>query len=509
MAMKLPIVWTGRRMAALMSAALALVLNQGSVEEGRDLLRQEKYEEARKAFESVLATDATSREAQVGLGRALLGLGEVEKAEDVLKKVLTQSPNDAEATVHLGRAALLRGDRFREKAGGGDESLALSAYQDAARWFTESTAAEPNNVDSWNDLGLVKTRLEEFKGAAQAYERSLAIVPGDVTANFRLGELYSRYHAEPEKAVPYLQTVLRAVPDHVDARRYLAQTLLALGRATDAIAEYRRVLKAKPDDRETWAALWNLHATKGKYDEARRLYRSILDEDPKNATAQFHLGFCWFYEKKFPEAIDAMQKVLELDAKHDSAERVLGDCYLALGDLPNATTHYLTCVQLNPENPDAFNGLAGVAQELSRQKRYDEAVDLFTKALASKPSEPLLHANLALTLKDMGRFDEAIRSYERAIELGPADSATWNDLGLLYEGKRQFDKASDCYRKAESIDGNVDATENLGVLLLKFGNYEKAMAEFRKVLEKDAQRDRASVLYTECRRLIVERTSLK
>ncbi|MBI1849234.1 MAG: tetratricopeptide repeat protein [Planctomycetes bacterium] len=487
---------------AIVSAALTIFGQQASVEEGRNLLKQEKFDDARKQFETVLAATPDDHDALIGLGRALLGTGNLEKAQATFERVLSRVPKDVEATSALGLTALAQADRIH--AGGPTTPAAQSRYADAARLFEETTAAQPNNVEAWLQLGRARVGLDDLRGAAQALEHAVSLAPNDVSANLRLGELYSLRQSEYSKAIAPLQTVLRAVPENVDARRALAHALAGQGRTADAIAEFRRVIKAQPADDATWKELWDIYAGKGKYDEARKLYRSIVEDDPKNAYAHYQLAFVAYTEKKFPQAIDLFQKTLELNPKFDAVERFLGECYLAQGDFSNASNHYLAAIQINADNKEAYDGLAAVAQELAKQKKYDEALDIFNKALAVRPKDALLQANLALTYKDMGRIDEAIQTYEKALALGPADSQTLNDLGLLYEGKRQFDKAIDCYRKAEAIDGNLDAAENLGVVFLKFGNYDKALAEFKKVVEKDPTRERASALYSESRRLKVE-----
>jgi tetratricopeptide (TPR) repeat protein len=486
----------------VLSTVLAVIGQSAPMDEARDLLKQEKFEEARKKFETVLATAPDDRDALLGLGRALLGTGDLEKSRATLEKLLAKAPTDAEASFALGLTELAQGDRAAAKDASGESARAF--YAAAARRFEDATASSPNRVDAWLQLGRAKLGTDDVRGAAQAYEHAVSLAPTDVTANWRLGELYAMRLADYGKAIPVLETVLRAVPDHVDARRTLGHVLLAQGKTNEALDQFRRVLKAQPSDDATWKELWNLYAAKGKYDDARKLYRSLLDADPKNAYAQYQLAFVSFTEKNYAKAIEGFQKALELNPKFDEVERLLGECYLAQGNTSEASKHFLATIQLNPDNKAAYDGLAGVAQELSKQKKYDEAVDVFTKALAAKPGDALLQANLALAYKDMGRIDEAIQTYEKALAAGPLDSATLNDLGILYEGKRQFDKAIDCYRKAQAADGNLDATENLGVLMLKFGNYDKAIAEFKKVLAKDPSRDRALAMYSESRRLKVE-----
>ena len=57
--------------------------------------------------------------------------------------------------------------------------------------------------------------------------------------------------------------------------------------------------------------------------------------------------------------------------------------------------------------PDFTNAYLNLAALLCESGECDEAVRLFTKAIAQRPDEPLLYYNRAVALEDLHRFAEA------------------------------------------------------------------------------------------------------
>jgi Tfp pilus assembly protein PilF len=57
----------------------------------------------------------------------------------------------------------------------------------------------------------------------------------------------------------------------------------------------------------------------------------------------------------------------------------------------------------------------------SMEGRWDEAVALFSKALAANPSSAAAHNNLAVAYEKKGLWDEAAKHYEAALKLDPAN----------------------------------------------------------------------------------------
>jgi len=94
---------------------------------------------------------------------------------------------------------------------------------------------------------------------------------------------------------------------------------------------------------------------------------------------------------------------------------------------------------LNPGFVEAHNHLGSVLRE---QKRIDESVACFRRALAANPRFAEAHHNLALALADSGRIDLAVESEAIAIELDPDVAACASGRNYMLHFHPQFDRAA-------------------------------------------------------------------
>jgi tetratricopeptide (TPR) repeat protein len=85
----------------------------------------------------------------------------------------------------------------------------------------------------------------------------------------------------------------------------------------------------------------------------------------------------------------------------------LGVTYFAYGDFGDAAKEHERALKLFP---DYVHALAGLAQTRAAQERYDEAIDLYTRAVSKLP-QPQYVAALGDTYAVAGRDAEAEQQY--------------------------------------------------------------------------------------------------
>ncbi|MCC6860022.1 MAG: tetratricopeptide repeat protein [Bryobacterales bacterium] len=124
------------------------------------------------------------------------------------------------------------------------------------------------------------------------------------------------------------------------------------------------------------------------------------------------------------------------------------------------------------------------AWDLAEQRRHDEAIIEWKRALELDPEDAKARTNLGLALARAGKLGEALEQYRRVLASDPGYSMAHNNLGVALAARGQFDEAIAHYRKAlESDPGLAEAHTNLGVALASKGQLESAIAHFRKALE--------------------------
>jgi len=95
------------------------------------------------------------------------------------------------------------------------------------------------------NLGKAAYLLKDFAVAAEAYERSLAILPNNPEGRFELGMCYTQLGrlADAEKA---FTAALQLRPDVARTQYELGMVLFKLGRRSEAVVHFRRVVELNP-----------------------------------------------------------------------------------------------------------------------------------------------------------------------------------------------------------------------------------------------------------------------
>jgi len=146
------------------------------------------------------------------------------------------------------------------------------------------------------------------------------------------------------------------------------------------------------------------------------------------------------------------------------------------------------CNALKPEptptviptpTPLSFQDYYNKALSLSKQKKYEEALNFFDKALEIEPKNKIVKNSKLEILKLLNKikkaevyiekgnelygeknFNDSIAYYNKAIKLNPQSKDAWLYKGYSYECLEKYKIAIDCYNKVLELDpGNQDAIE--------------------------------------------------
>ncbi len=129
-------------------------------------------------------------------------------------------------------------------------------------------------------------------------------------------------------------------------RTYLADQLLAKGRAAAATSEYQRALQASPHSPVILYKLGRLMADTNRLDEALSLFHQALEIDPDNVNIYVQVGRAQHAKKNFKEARAALEEAIQINPFNPLIYRLLGDTYTALGDQEKARSAKATLDRL-------------------------------------------------------------------------------------------------------------------------------------------------------------------
>jgi len=227
----------------------------------------------------------------------------------------------------------------------------------------------------------------------------------------------------------------------------------------DANNEFRSAVAQSPRNavyRVRWGRL--LHDRFNNSD-AEGLFKEALSIDPKNAEAC--LGLALVSADGFDNAaIQWTARALELDPKLLEAHELMANLALEDSDTEQAVKEAVAALAISPEaldamairasveiladrSPDAWlekirqvnpsygEGYAVVARHLVLNRRYEDGVAYYRKAIEADPQLWAAHSELGINLMRLGQEDEPRSQLELCYNNGYRDEATVNSLRLL------------------------------------------------------------------------------
>jgi protein O-GlcNAc transferase len=159
----------------------------------------------------------------------------------------------------------------------------------------------------------------------------------------------------------------------------------------------------------------------------------------------------------------------------------LGTVLQAQKKVDDAIACYRRALELSPDCADAHNNLGAA---LNEQWKVDEALAAHRRALALRPDFPEAHNNLGNAQLNQGKWNEAAESYRRALALRPSYPEAHNNLGNVLKDLGHLDEAVASYRRA--IDARSDYAEalnNFGNSLREQGKIDEALACYRRACQ--------------------------
>jgi tetratricopeptide (TPR) repeat protein len=236
----------------------------------------------------------------------------------------------------------------------------------------------------------------------------------------------------------------------------------ALWRAHDyegAKRVFESLVRAHPENAFYKVRYGRLFLERFNPTEAADLFQEALKVDPKNAQAQ--LGLALVAEESFEgSAADLARKALLSDPKLTEAHEVLAklaledsdykqtreEANLALGlDSKSLTAEAVEAAadfvehkpadewlnRMAADHPKDGGGYELIGYFLQLNRRYDDGIVWFRRAVAVQPDLWSAHSQLGLNLMRLGREDEARKELELSYSNGYRNNETVNTLRLM------------------------------------------------------------------------------
>jgi tetratricopeptide (TPR) repeat protein len=207
-------------------------------------------------------------------------------------------------------------------------------------------------------------------------------------------------------------------PKNPDYKVRWGRLFLDRAQPEDAQAEFEEALALKKDHAGAMLGL-ALVAAESFERRAGELARKALEIDPRLVEAQELLARLALEDNNNAKATEEAQKALAIDPNSIGGKAIL------------ATIDWLADKKETQWDPKTAVGYAMSARFMTLNRRYDEAVELYRKALQIDPNLDHARSELGIDLMRLGQDQEAYQQLKACWDNGFQDKATKNSLVLM------------------------------------------------------------------------------
>lgn len=198
---------------------------------GLNLIQQGHFDDAEKAFKSILLVEPKALDVRINLGFIAFKKGNYTQAYDMFSKITQEVPNDIES---LNRLAL--------------SAMYLGKFDEAEKLLLQCVEARPEHYDTWMNLcALAGFMHDEIKGLNYA-TKALSIRPNDANSYVNFGSTLQACN-RPKDAAHAFETALLLDKKQIGALVNLGVINAQLGDDAKAIEYYDKAIdSASPKD---------------------------------------------------------------------------------------------------------------------------------------------------------------------------------------------------------------------------------------------------------------------
>ena len=394
--------------------------------------------------------------AYVNQAKKMIEQKEYAQAQELLYKALEVSKRDARAYKYLGKIAETQYN-----------------YEDAVNYYEKSADINSQDKEIWLRLGMCLITTKRYEEALKCFEKADEITPmnTDVQTGWGMALMRLKKYAHARDKF--------ALASKINKYNYTAILLSAvmeirLGEYESAEMKLKFLTKVAPNESSSYEYA-NLKLIKSDYKEAESYAKKAIEYNKLMLPAYFVLGEVYSIQKEPVLTNEIFYKALENDLDCENLRIEWGKACVRLFDFEDARQNFVVALEKNNESENAKIGLAlinslennfemlnevkeknqanvyiqeATGLEYVSAEKYEDAVDMFKKALKTDPLQTYNLLHLARVYKHLNREDKVREYYEKFTSENPkykeglTEYAKWlTEISDFADAKRKLQKA--------------------------------------------------------------------
>ncbi|NTW49414.1 MAG: tetratricopeptide repeat protein [Chlorobiales bacterium] len=475
----------------------------------------DKTEDAIKNAQKATELDTTNKWYNDLLGQLYLDTHDYEKAAHQYELLTRKNPGDVSSLYLLATAysssnqpakALPVYDRIIEQVGFELEVLSqkfllqvqIKDYDGAISTLQDMIIADPYNIELYRTLGDMYSRAGRHTDAVRAYREVLEQDTSDVKALISMGEEYLKLDDMPR----FKETILTLFKRNaltLDDKLGVAELYLKRIDTDSTLIKPTTLILGEiqsqhPNEWKVYYFQGALKMNLKSYDDAAIAFKKVTELDPTNTIGWENLGVAYLSAGNYVSAAEELSKgVAKLENPQFRLRLLLGISLNQQARDEEAVQTLEAAIASDSlgliDKDSKVQAYSTLGISYDRLSRYKESERCYEAALKLDPDNVLVLNNLSYSLSERGiDLDRCLKMAQTAVEKEPDNGAYLDTIGWIYYKLGKYEKAKDWIEKAVGT-GRISPVvlEHLGDIYLKLGNKAKAMENWTKSLEQDAQ----------------------
>lgn len=178
--------------------------------------------------------------------------------------------------------------------------------------FKNRVKENPDDLDSWIELGSFYLRKKNFGEAEKAFRKTIELDANSSASWFQLA-ITLNGKGDFEDAKKAYREVIKISPEYINAWFNLALLLSQKNDYEGAKEAYEELLKINPQDSVAWMNLGAVFEKLKDIKEAMTAYRTSLNIDPSHPRAAYNFASLLAITKEITEAEFVLRKALDFN----------------------------------------------------------------------------------------------------------------------------------------------------------------------------------------------------
>jgi tetratricopeptide (TPR) repeat protein len=332
--------------------------------------------------------------------------------------------------------------------------------------------------------GTVADQMEDRYRAVFHYQEALRYDSASAFVYVALAQDYVLL-GNPAAAETMLAKALTIHPGNVSALELKSVILRGMGKMPEARNVLRQLVQAAPGKVDYLRQLLSMELALKNYDDVDRLCRDIETAEQGSTEILRQVLSVYLTTGEHKRAIALLEDLVAADSTDAGLLYALGSSYAQVGDTTRGERLVRRALNINPDEPRFWIGMAVIAMD---KRDFARTVSVVDSALENVTANSALLSLKGTALQRLGRRHDALTTLAQAVNLDSSLFVAMGTIALIYDELDSLDRAVYWYERAiQASDSAAIYLNNLAYTYATRGaELQKAQALAARALELDS-----------------------